>query len=257
MKKLAALIYGLVAYLGFVGVLLYLIGFLGDFGVPKSINSGPETSFALAFAINIGLLVLFGLPHSIMARPGFKKWWTRTVPRPIERTTYVFISDVLMVLLLWQWRPMPGVIWHVESAAGSTLLWILFWTGWGILLAASWFIDHFDLFGLRQVYLYARGQSYEPPRFKESFLYKTVRHPLMVGWLLGFWSTPHMTVGHLVFSIGTSVYILIAIQIEERDLVTFHGHDYVEYRRRVPMLIPFLRKLRGGSTAGPSSEAER
>ena len=245
MKGLAALIYGLFAYLGFVGILLYTIGFLGGFVVPKTINSGPETPFALALAINIALLVVFALQHSIMARPGFKKWWTQTLPQPIERSTYVFLSNVVMVLLLWLWRPMPGVIWDVQNSVGSTVLWILFGGGWCLLLATSWVIDHFDLFGLRQVYLYARGKTYKPPHFKESLFYKTVRHPLMVGWLLGFWSTPHMTVGHLVFAIGTTVYILVAIQIEEHDLVKFHGEDYVDYRRRVPMLIPFLPKRRG------------
>ena len=157
--KVAALIYGLFAYFGFVGVLLYTIGFLGEFVVPKTVNSGAETSFSAALAINVGLLVLFGLQHSVMARPRFKAWWTRTVPQPIERTTYVFVSNVLMVLLLWQWRPMPNVIWEVQSPVGSTLLWIAFWAGWGTLLAASCVIDHFDLFGLRQVYLYARGNA--------------------------------------------------------------------------------------------------
>ena len=230
--------------------------FPGRFGVPKDVDSGPETPFAVALVINVGLLVLFGLQHSIMARPGFKTWWTRTVPQPLERTTYVFISDLLMVLLFWQWRPMPDVIWDVQNSIGSGVLWTLFWAGWGLLLAASWVIDHFDLFGLRQVYLYARGKTYEPPRFKVSLFYKVVRHPLMVGWLLGFWSTPQMTVGHFVFAIGTTVYILVAIQIEERDLVKFHGEDYVEYRRRIPMLVPFLRK-QPGAPPGSTTEVER
>jgi protein-S-isoprenylcysteine O-methyltransferase Ste14 len=184
-----------------------------------------------------------------MARPGFKGWWTRTVAPSIERRTYVFISDVLMVLLLWQWRPMPDVIWDVQSPVGRTVLWVLFWTGWGTLLAASWVIDHFELFGRRQVYRYARGQSYQPTRFKASLFYKIVRHPLMLGWLLGFWSTPHRTVGYLVFAVGTTVYILLEIQLQERDLVALHGEEYMQYRKRVPMLIPFLRKMRGPPTA--------
>ncbi len=241
MGRVISFVYGVLAHLSFLLILVYLIGFLANVGVPKSIDSGPATPFGQALAINIALLALFAIPHSVMARPGFKQWWTTIIPTHLERSTYVLISNVLVVLLLWQWRPMTEVIWNVDHPVGTVVLWGLFGLGWFVLVFASFMINHFDLFGTRQVYLHLRGEEYTPPTFKATGFYKYIRHPLMLGWLLGFWSTPQMTVGHLVFAVGTTVYILVAIQIEERDLVKFHGEAYEQYRRQVSMLLPFKK----------------
>lgn len=241
MGRVISFVYGVLAHLSFLLILVYLIGFLANVGVPKSIDSGPATPFGQALAINIALLALFAIPHSVMARPGFKQWWTTIIPTHLERSTYVLISNVFVVLLLWQWRPMTEVIWNVEHPVGTVVLWGLFGLGWFVLVFASFMINHFDLFGTRQVYLHLRGEDYTPPTFKATGFYKYIRHPLMLGWLLGFWSTPQMTVGHLVFAVGTTVYILVAIQIEERDLVKFHGEAYEQYRRQVSMLLPFKK----------------
>jgi methanethiol S-methyltransferase len=242
MQRVAFLLYGLLAYVSFLAVFLYAIGFLGNFWVPKSIDSGVEGPLAASLAVNVALLVLFGLQHTIMARQGFKAWWTKLVPRPVERSTYVIISNVLLALLYWQWRPITGVVWSVESAIGGYALWTLFGAGWLLVFLSSLVIDHFDLFGLRQVVLYYQGKQYEPLHFKAAWFYKLVRHPLLLGWMIAFWATPEMSVGHLLFAIGTTLYMLIAIPIEERDLAQFHGPEYADYRRRVPMLLPFLKK---------------
>jgi len=239
MAKIISFLYGVIAHAGFLVILLYIIGFLGNFGVPKSIDSGEAGPFGLSLLINIALLSIFAIQHSVMARPGFKKWWTKTIPEHIERSTYVLISNLLFVLLIWQWQPMTGVIWNVEHPVGVAVLWGLFGLGWLILVLASFMINHFDLFGTRQVYLYLRGKEYTPLKFETKGFYNYMRHPLMVGWLFGFWATPRMTVGHLVFALGTTVYILIAIQIEEKDLVNAHGETYEKYRRKVSMLLPF------------------
>lgn len=241
MGRVISFVYGVLAHLSFLLILVYLIGFLANVGVPKSIDSGPATPFGQALAINIALLALFAIPHSVMARPGFKQWWTTIIPTHLERSTYVLISNVFVVLLMWQWRPMTEVIWNVEHPVGTVVLWGLFGLGWFVLVFASFMINHFDLFGTRQVYLHLRGEVYTLPTFKATGFYKYIRHPLMLGWLLGFWSTPQMTVGHLVFAVGTTVYILVAIQIEERDLVKFHGEAYEQYRRQVSMLLPFKK----------------
>jgi len=241
MGRVISFVYGVLAHLSFLLILVYLIGFLANVGVPKSIDSGPATPFGQALAINIALLTLFAIPHSVMARPGFKQWWTTIIPTHLERSTYVLISNVFVVLLLWQWRPMTEVIWNVEHPVGTVVLWGLFGLGWFVLVFASFMINHFDLFGTRQVYLHLRGEDYTLPTFKATGFYRYIRHPLMLGWLLGFWSTPQMTVGHLVFAVGTTVYILVAIQIEERDLVKFHGEAYEQYRRQVSMLLPFKK----------------
>lgn len=242
MGRIISFLYGVLAHAGFLAVFLYLIGFLADFGVPKSIDSGETGPFGQALLVNVLLLAIFGIQHSVMARQGFKDLWTKIVPSHIERSTYVWISNLLMVLLFWQWRPMPGVVWDVEHPVGTLVLWGLFGLGWLVILIASFMINHFDLFGTRQVYLHLRGKEYTTLPFKVTGFYKYIRHPLMTGWITAFWATPHMTVGHLVFAIGTTVYILIAIQIEERDLVRFHGEAYEDYRRRVSMLLPFKRK---------------
>ena len=243
MGKALAVIYGVVCHLMFLIIFLYLICFLGNISipqlVPKTIDSGTAGFVGTALIVNIILLVLFAVPHSVMARPGFKKWWTQFVPQPVERSTYVLIANLLVILLFWQWRPMTGVVWDVGNPVGATILWVLFFLGFGIVVIASLIIDHFDLFGTRQVFLYAQDKEYTDPAFKVSAFYKFIRHPILFGWIVAFWSTPRMTTGHLLFAIATTVYMLIAIRFEERDLVTFYGDAYREYQRKVPMLIPW------------------
>ncbi len=216
MGKALAVIYGVVCHLMFLIIFLYLICFLGNISipqlVPKTIDSGTAGSVDTALIVNIVLLVLFAVPHSVMARPGFKKWWTQFVPQPVERSTYVLITNLLMILLFWQWRPMTGVVWDVGNPVGATILWVLFFLGFGIVVIASLIIDHFDLFGTRQVFLYAQGKEYTDPAFKVSAFYKFIRHPILFGWIVAFWSTPRMTAGHLLFAIATTVYMLIAIR---------------------------------------------
>lgn len=247
MRRIAAFTYGVVCYAIFFATFLYAIGFLGNFLVPKSIDSGPRIAFLPALLIDIGLLAVFALQHSVMARPAFKRVWTKIVPKPIERSTYTLLSSLALILLFAGWQPLGGTIWEVENGVAQAVLYGLFATGWLVVLASTFLINHFDLFGLRQVWLYLRGKEYTPLEFQTPGFYKHVRHPLYVGWFLAFWATPVMTAAHLVFAITTTAYILVAIQLEERDLIGFHGRDYVEYRRRVPMLIPRLGKLRSAS----------
>lgn len=242
MGKTIVFIYGVVAYVIFLGTFAYMIGFVGNWFVPKSIDDGTEGSFGESLLINIGLLSLFAIQHSVMARQGFKKWWAQFVPQPVERSTYVLISSLLLLLLFWQWRPMPGVVWEVENSTGQLILEALFWVGWLIVLYSTFLIDHFDLFGLRQVSLYLHGKEYSPPRFKMPDLYQYVRHPIMMGFIIAFWATPVMTIGHLLFAVAMTAYILIGIRLEERDLISSYGEAYKEYRRRVSMMIPMPRK---------------
>ena len=237
LSRFTAFLYGVVCYVAFVATFLYAIGFLGNIVVPKSIDSGPQVPFLYALAINSVLLGVFAVQHSVMARPWFKKAWTRIVPEPVERSTYVLLSSLAMWLLFWKWQPMGGMIWSVQSQDGQVALQALYGLGALIVLATTFLINHFDLFGLRQVWLYLRGIPYTPLGFRTPGPYRIVRHPLYVGWLVMFWSTPVMTAAHLVFAIATTAYILIAIQFEEHDLVQSLG-DYAEYRRRVPMLVP-------------------
>lgn len=256
--RIGALAYGVVCYILFFGTFLYLIGFVGNLVVPKSINTGSESPMAWALLINTGLLALFALQHSIMARQWFKKGWTKIVPKPIERSTFVLLTCVALGLIFWQWRPMTNVVWEVTNPIGSILLNILFWLGIGVVLLATFIIDHFDLFGLRQVYLYAIGKPYTLSKFKVTLFYRYVRHPLLLGFIISFWASPHMTLGHLSFAVITTFYMLLAIHLEERDLVEAHGEDYVQYRSRVSMLIPFLRpsheKVLGKGTSQPTSQ---
>jgi protein-S-isoprenylcysteine O-methyltransferase Ste14 len=238
MSRIGIFVYGVVAYLIFLVTFLYAIGFVGDFAVPRSIDSAREGPLVAALAIDLALLALFALQHSVMARPAFKRWWTRIVPEAAERSTYVLLSSLALLLLFWQWRPLGGVVWDVSDPIGRALLHGLFASGWVTVLVATFLINHFDLFGLRQVWLHLRGRPYRPLGFATPGLYRYVRHPLYVGWLLAFWATPTMTATHLVFALTTTAYILVAVRLEERDLAAVHGEEYAEYRRRVPMLVP-------------------
>jgi methanethiol S-methyltransferase len=243
-RRIAAFLYGVVCYLVFLGTFLYAIGFIGNVFIVKSIDSAPQIAPGRALIINFGLLGVFALQHSLMARQWFKAAWTRFIPIVVERSTYVLFSSAALLLLFWQWQPMAVVIWCVESLPGRIAIEFLYVSGWLIVLLATFLIHHFDLFGLRQVWLFLTGRPYTPLGFLTPGPYRIVRHPLYVGWLLVFWSAPVMTSAHLVFAIATTAYILIAIQFEERDLVQFHK-EYAEYRNRVPMLLPIglLRKV--------------
>jgi len=237
-----ALLYGIVTYLFFFGTFLYLIGFVGNWVVPKGIDDGtPAATTGAAVATDILLLGLFAVQHTIMARPAFKEVWTRWVPWHVERSTFVLLSTALLAVMAWQWRPLPEPVWRIESPIAAALVVGLSLAGWGIVLVSTFLIDHFELFGLKQTVSYAMGREHEPPKFKERLFYRWVRHPLMLGFLIAFWATPVMSEGHLLFALVTTAYILIAIQIEERTLVHLHGDHYRDYQRRVGMLLPFGR----------------
>lgn len=239
--RLLPLGYGAVSYLAFLAAFLYAIGFVGGIGVPRSVDRGIAAPTGQAITVNLVLLGLFAAQHSVMARPGFKRWWTRIVPPPVERATFVLLTSSVLFLLYWQWRTMPALVWQVTSPAAQYALWALFWLGWATVLAATFMINHFELFGLRQVYLAWRQRPHTDSGFRTPLLYRLVRHPLMLGFIVAFWATPTMTAGHLLFAIGTTGYILIALQLEERDLIAALGSQYREYRRRVPMLLPLPR----------------
>lgn len=253
MKRILVFIYGLACYGVFFATFLYAIGFLGNFGVPKSIDSGRVDSLAYALAVDGALLALFAVQHSVMARTAFKRLWTRIIPEPVERSTYVLFSSLAMLLMFWQWRPIGGVVWKVESTVGTAIMLSLYAAGLLIVLLSTFLIDHFDLFGLRQVYLYLRRRPYVHLEFRTPFFYRYVRHPLYVGWFLTFWSTPVMTVAHLFFAVMTTAYILIAIQFEEADLMKLHGERYRSYRDEVPMIVPSLRPKAAPQTARAAS----
>ncbi len=245
MKRFLVLSYGLANYAVFLGVFLYLAGFIGNLWVPRSMDSAPVGPVWQALLVDMLLVGLFGIQHSVMARPAFKQWWTKYVPKPIERSTYVMFTNAALIVLFIFWRPVGGTVWDVQNPTARAALWTLFALGWLIVLLTTFLINHFDLFGLRQVWLYFRGKPYSHLSFRTPGPYRFVRHPLYVGWITAFWATPTMTLTHLVFAMGMTTYILMAIPWEERDLVTFHGKRYAAYRRAVPMLIPRLRK-RGG-----------
>jgi len=248
-KRIAFFTYGSLSYLIFLGTFLYAIGFIGNFGVPRTLDGTPTRPLATSFAIDVMLLTFFAVQHSVMARRRFKDWWTRLVPKPLERSTYVLFSSLALILLFWQWLPLGGVVWSVEYPAGRIVLRVLFAFGWALVLFSTFLINHFDLFGLRQVWLYLLGRPYTTLRFGTPGPYRLVRHPLYLGWLFAFWSTPTMTLAHLLFSVATTGYILIAIQFEERDLAREHGDAYEAYRRSVPMLIPFTSRHRDAASA--------
>ncbi|NII25253.1 isoprenylcysteine carboxylmethyltransferase family protein [Pseudoflavitalea sp. X16] len=244
MKKVLFLLYGIICYCIFFGTILYAIGFVGNLFVPKSIDSAPQTSLLSAVLINASLLLLFALQHSMMARPAFKHRWTMIIPEPLERSTYVLLASLCLIFLMWQWQPMGGIVWKVENPAFKAILSIAYLSGWSIVFTSTFLINHFDLFGLRQVWLYFTGRPYTALPFRLPLFYKMVRHPLYLGFLIAFWSASTMTVAHLLFAILTTGYILVAIQFEERDLVAHFGEQYRRYKRWVPMLIPFLRWLK-------------
>jgi protein-S-isoprenylcysteine O-methyltransferase Ste14 len=243
LSRAVVLTYGLVVYACFGAIFLYLIGFVGGAVVPKTLDDGTLSSIPSAIAINVGFLALFAIQHTIMARPAFKKRWTRIIPEAVERTTFVALTVVILVGMVVAWRPLPDVVWQVEGFL-ATAIHGVFWLGWGIVLLSTFLIDHFELFGVRQTIDYARGKKSEPAKFQERSLYRFVRHPLMLGFILAFWATPTMTQGHLLFAGVTTAYILIALFIEEKTLVELHGQAYEDYQKRVPKLIPRIRSAR-------------
>jgi protein-S-isoprenylcysteine O-methyltransferase Ste14 len=240
MRRWSFFVYGVVCHLLFVATFAYLAGFVGNLLVPRSIDTPSSASAGWGLLINAALIVLFGLQHSVMARPAFKRLWTRLIPQVIERSTYVLISCVATFLVVWGWQGIDAVIWDVTQPVGRGLLWGLFAAGWLLVFFASLMIDHFDLFGTRQVWLYLRGRPYTPLPFRTPFLYNRVRHPLYLGWALAFWATPTMTLGHLVFAGALTLYMAIAALFEERDLAGHFGATYRAYQRRVPMFLPRL-----------------
>ena len=243
MSRALSMSFAIICYAIFFATFLYLVGFVGDFMMlPRTVDAPLSTmSMGAAIVVDVMLIALFGLQHSVMARQGFKRAWTRYVPKVIERSVFVLFASIALMVMFSFWQPIDSVIWDVTSPAGAMLLWVLFWVGWGTVLLSTFLINHFELFGLQQAWMNMQGRECAPPRFRTPFLYRFVRHPLYLGFFLAFWSAPQMTAGHLLLAIGMSVYMLIAIQYEERDLIAFHGSDYQEYRSRVGMLMPRLR----------------
>ncbi len=250
MKKSIFLLYGVIAYLIFIVTFCYAVGFVTTLIVPKHIDSQPQAPLGQALLINAALLALFALQHSVMARPAFKRWWTKAVPVPIERSTYVLFASICLILLFRYWEPMGGIIWQVQSETAQTALKAISLLGFVVVFISTWLINHFDLFGLRQVWFYFTGQEYHHLPFRTPVFYKYVRHPLYLGFMIGFWAAPTMTIAHLFFAVMTTAYMLAAIQLEEHDLIKHFGAKYLDYKRIVPMLVPFTR-------SGKSKAVER
>lgn len=240
--RIGCFVYGLIAYVCFLVALTYAAGFVSNLVVPKGIDSGETGPTSTAMLVNALLLGLFAVQHTIMARPAFKRWWTKIIPQPIERSTFVLVTSLVFFLMFWQWRPLPTVVWSVEAPVFRAILYACFASGFLLVLYSSFLIDHFDLFGLRQVTLHLRGKEYTHPEFAQPMLYRIVRNPLMLGFLIAFWFTPDMTQGHLLFSIMVTGYIFVGIQFEERDILKELGEDYARYRERTPMVFPFLKR---------------
>jgi protein-S-isoprenylcysteine O-methyltransferase Ste14 len=241
MSRMMALLYGIAAYLVFFFTFLYAIGFVAGMLVPKAIDDGDVTGVGISLIVDVLLLSLFAAQHSIMARPSFKRWWTQFVPKSVERSTYVLLASLALVLLFWQWRPIPTVVWQITNPRLAMVITGLSLLGWLLVLLSTLMINHFELFGLQQVVNNLTGRSASDPRFKTPALYKLVRHPIYLGFIIAFWATPEMTVGHLVFAAVTTAYIFVGITLEERDLIELFGEEYRHYRKRVAMLVPFLR----------------
>ncbi|OBF11399.1 methanethiol S-methyltransferase [Mycobacterium sp. ACS4331] len=250
MTRVLAVGYGAVCYLFFLVVFLYAIGFVGDLLVPRTVDHAVDAPLWQALLVNLALLTLFAVQHSVMARPAFKRWWTRYVPPVIERSTYVLLASLVLALLFWQWREIPVMVWDVQNQPARIAVWVLFWAGWAIVLAATFMINHFELFGLRQVLAAWRAQPESETGFRATMFYRVVRHPLMLGFLIAFWAAPTMTAGHLLFASATTGYILIALQLEERDLLVSLGSRYAAYRQAVPMLIPRPRRPQNALLTG-------
>jgi methanethiol S-methyltransferase len=247
-----AALYGVAAYLLFLGTFLYAIGFVGNLWVPKSVDSGAAGPLGVALLVNAALLGIFAVQHSVMARAAFKRWWTQIVPSSLERSTYVALSSAALIAICRYWQPIPAPIWSVESGAGRFALDALFWLGWSIVLSSTFLLDHFELFGLRQVFAHLRRRSLPPAVLRTPLYYRHVRHPIYLGFLIAFWATPRMTAGHLLFSIATTGYILLGILLEERDLIATFGDEYRRYRQRVRMLLPLPRRSDTAGDAAPT-----
>ena len=243
MLKLTAFLFGAVAYLTFLFTILYAIGFVEGLVVPKDIDTGPKSPVLEALAINLALMSLFAVQHSVMARNSFKQWWTQFIPKPVERSTYVLLASLTLLLLFWQWRPMPAVIWHVEEPEMAVAITGLSFVGWVIVFTSTFLINHFELFGLHQVANHLAGREMSPPVFRTPLLYKFVRHPIYLGFIIAFWAAPTMTAGHLLFAAVTTAYIFVGILLEERDLTAMFGDDYRRYRERVSMLLPWRKSI--------------
>jgi protein-S-isoprenylcysteine O-methyltransferase Ste14 len=252
MGGIASVLYGTVVYMLFFVTFLYAIAFTGNLPVPKTIDSGPEGPLVPALVIDTLLLGLFAIQHSVMARPAFKRWWTRFVPHAVERTTYVLLASLALIALFVHWHPILAPVWTVTNPAGILAIQVVFWLGYGLVLLSTFLLNHFELFGLRQVWARLRGRTLPEPVFRTPFIYKRTRHPLYLGFLLAFWAAPTMTAGHLLFAVATTGYILIGIWLEERDLIALFGDQYRRYREQVSMLIPLP-----GRKAKPEPEVKQ